>query len=55
MDGRPLVVFTVTDCDPSGRQTFERPAVIKFNTDWVEATKILIARKRYLDDEEEES
>jgi hypothetical protein len=30
-----------------------RQAVITFDTDWVAATKILIARKRYLDDEEE--
>lgn len=30
----------------------ERQAVIKFGTDWVTATKILIARKQYLDDEE---
>ena len=30
----------------------ERQAVIKFGADWVTATKILIARKQYLDDEE---
>jgi hypothetical protein len=31
----------------------ERQAVIRFDTDWVTATKILIDRKRYVGDEEE--
>src|SRR5262249_55312540 len=31
-----------------------RQAVIKFDTDWVTATNTLIARKRYLDNDEEE-
>jgi hypothetical protein len=30
-----------------------RQAVIKFDTDWVTATKILIARKKYTDGDDE--
>jgi hypothetical protein len=50
----PDVVVPEPDLD-TGSLDDARQAVIRFDTDWVEATKILIGRKRYLDlDDEDE-